>query len=263
MLDRMILRPTRDPIDPLSKTRVLLSGPDGVVECFVGRTGEGWDEAFSQMPDLLVVKFPGTGGRAERATAFPGNVLGKVRCEIWTLNPPGYGGSEGKPSLRTIGEVSLECFDQIVESVSQRGPSKVDSTIWLTGNSLGCVTAMRVASDRSEVDALILRNPPPLIDVVKRVARGYPLGRLTDPVAESLPDTMNLLITAPKVNRPAVLIQSLADELVPPSLQQKVIDAYAGEIDLVALDGLSHGGVPNERQQERIAGAVEQLWARM
>ena len=133
----------------------------------------------------------------------------------------------------------------------------------LCGNSLGCATALHVAAairpDRGRT-SMILRNPPPLIPVVKRVARRYPLGRLIDPVAEVLDDRMNATLTASCVDLPAVFLQSQLDSLVPPELQTQVVDAFAGEKQVVVLKGLEHDGLPDESQENDIRRSLEWLW---
>lgn len=269
LLDRMVLRPTRHPIDFAPKQRVVLDGPQGVLECFVGRVGKSTDDQDTlcdqASADLLVLKFPGTGGRAERSSLAPAAGFDDVESDIWTWNPPGYGGSGGRPSLQTLGASALTFFDAVVKRYRDSRP-----TIWLTGNSLGCVIAMYVASQRTSqqstehatVDAIVLRNPPPLIDVVKRVARRYPLGWLSDAIPETLCDDMNLMVTSPLVDRPAVLIQSMADDLVPPSIQQKVVDAYGGSMEVIHLEGVNHAGLPDDSQQAMINAAVQKLWRR-
>jgi pimeloyl-ACP methyl ester carboxylesterase len=136
--------------------------------------------------------------------------------------------------------------------------------IWLCGNSLGCATALHVAAvlrPDPKRTAIILRNPPPLIHVVKRVANRYPLGRLIDAVADTLDDRMNAALTAPRVDLPAVFLQSERDSLVPPSLQTKIIDAFAGEKQVVVLEGLEHDGLPDESQERDIRRALEWLWS--
>ena len=264
LLDRMVLRPTRHPIDYSPRTRIVFDGPAGPMECFGGLCQEPsrpfGGETIDKPPELLVVKFNGTGGRAENVSTFPANMLDGRLCEIVSWNPPGYGNSAGKTSLRTLSDVALNFFDQVLQAREAYFSGESAPKIWVTGNSLGCITAMRVASERAEVDAVVLRNPPPLVEVVKRVARTYPLGRLTDKIPESLVDEMNLLVTAPLTYCPALVIQSGSDELVPPELQQLVIDAYGGSVELVVLDGLSHNGMPDQQQSAFIAEAVKKLW---
>ena len=107
---------------------------------------------------------------------------------------------------------------------------------------------------------MILRNPPPLIPVVKRIARQYPLGRLIDAVADTLDDRMNAIVTASQVDLPAVFLRSQLDSLVPPAMQSLVIDPYVGDKQIVELDGLEHDGIPDDAHELQIRDALRWLW---
>ena len=256
LLDRMVLRPSRDSLDHEPQQRVVLRWQNRPLECFVRRNHDA-DTA----PDVLVLKFPGTAGRAERSSDFPLGMLPDLRGAIWTWNPPGYGGSGGTASLDQIAEAAVGFWHQVTD-----GEADPHTPILLCGNSLGCVSALRVAacaaSDHHRT-GLILRNPPPLIPVVKRVADKYPLSRWVGPIAESLCDRMNAVITASQVPCPAVFLQSELDTLVPPAMQRQVIEAYAGEKTTVVLDGLSHGGLPADSHVKDIEKAIDWLWHRV
>ena len=226
----------------------------GDLETFVHRS-----KTTAEQTDLVVLKFPGTAGRAERSSRFPAD-LGSVEsypfesADVWTWNPPGYGRSSGRASLASVALASLEFWRQVTEMYSNPA-----TRIWLCGNSLGCVAALHVAASIRpcpEKTSMILRNPPPLIPVVKGVARQYPLGRLIDAVAESLDDRMNATITASQVDLPAVFLQSERDSLVTPRMQTEVVNAYAGKHQVVELEGLEHDGIPNDRQGDRYSSRL-------
>jgi alpha-beta hydrolase superfamily lysophospholipase len=105
-----------------------------------------------------------------------------------------------------------------------------------------------------------MRNPPPLIPVVKNIARQYPLGRWMDPVVETLCDAMNAMLSAPRVNLPAVFLQSELDTVVTRLHQNELIDAYAGPRRVVLMEGLSHSDVATEIHEPLIRESLEWLW---
>jgi pimeloyl-ACP methyl ester carboxylesterase len=253
LLDRMVLRPTRHPIEHPSLRREVLKFADHDLECFVQRNYVG-----DQLPDLLVLKFPGTAGRAERSSPFPLAIMSGHRVESWTWNPPGYGRSEGTASLPNIAEAAVEFWRQATTRRCHDG-----TTTWLCGNSLGCLAALHVAAS-SQLDpsghGLILRNPPPLHSVVKRILRNYPLGHLLDPVVDSLCPSMNALETAKNTHLPAVFLQSELDSLVLPDDQNQVIASYRGPVRVVVMEGLEHDGIANDDQMIRIADSIQWLW---
>ncbi|MCG8649585.1 MAG: lysophospholipase [Pirellulales bacterium] len=256
LLDRLVLRPSRKPIEHPFKQRVMLSSRARPLECFVQRNH---DEETS--PEVLILKFPGTAGRAERSTSFPRELLPPLPASIWTWNPPGYGRSAGRASLGRMADASLDFLDQVL-----RREGSPTTPVMLCGNSLGCATTLHVAASQSRPPnqlGLVLRNPPPLVPVVKKIASRYPLGKLIDPIAESLCHRMNAVVTANGVLAPAVFLQSERDTLVPPDFQQFVIDAYAGRKQVVVMHGLTHGGVATESHEGEIREAMGWLWNQM
>ena len=251
LMDRFVLRPTRHSIPHQPKRCERLRCGEWEIESFV--------QSFcpeGRSPDLLVLKFPGTGGRGERATEFPATFLPGVACELRTWNPPGYGNSSGRASLTILPAVAREYLRQVLEKTDRS-----ITRVWLVGNSLGCVTSLALASKAEfPIDGVILRNPPPLIEVVKREARRYPLGFLVDSICDSLYPEMNALLTARDVSVPTLMFQSELDELVPPESQMRVYDALSGPKRMMVLEGIGHSGIPGEDQHEPIADSIRWLW---
>ncbi len=137
--------------------------------------------------------------------------------------------------------------------------------IWLCGNSLGCNVALHVASKidhRGASVGLVLRNPPALIPVIMRIADRYPMGCFVRKIAEELCDEMNAMKTAPLVSYPAVFMQSGEDEVVPPSIQNELIQVYGGDRRVVHLAGLRHAGLANPEQEVLIQSEIRWLWER-
>ncbi len=253
LLDRLVLEPSRDPIDPGAQRRELLSFDGQALETFVQSNTED-----DLPPDLVVLKFPGTAGRAERSTDFPMSMLPGFRVRMWTWNPPGYGGSSGRATMSSITKAAVAFRQQVVERVATS-----ETRVWLCANSLGCATALHVAAGIGPGEnryGIMLRNPPPLDAVFKHIANRYPLGKLAHSIGDALCNEMNAVTTASRTSWPAVILQSGSDTLVPPKLQQQVIDAYAGPKRLVCMTGLDHGGPPEEEHIPLIQDAIAWLW---
>ena len=253
LLDRMVLRPSRQPLEFIPQQRVMLCKGSTPIECFVQTNFDA--DRFT--PELVVLKFPGTAGRAERSGPFPMSVLSSLRIAMWTWNPPGYGRSKGRASLQKIGESAVEFWHQVSERYPHNPPT------WLCGNSLGCVTALNVAA---KTDAspnrcgVVLRNPPPLKLVFKRVARTYPLGIWAGPLVDNLCDSMDAMLTAQQCHLPAVFLQSERDMLVPALYQNRLIRTYRGPKRTVIMEGLGHDCVATESHQPRIEKSIRWLW---
>ncbi|MCM2370835.1 alpha/beta hydrolase [Aporhodopirellula aestuarii] len=224
-------------------------------------------------PQTLLLKFPGTAGRAERSSAFPANLvpphddnryhdLGN-HYEAWTWNPPGYGRSSGRATLKSFAPAAETFASQVLEA--RFAPN---TQVWICGNSLGCLPALSlaarldqwrpndVAKDRF---SLWLRNPPHLSDVVLGVADRYAARRLMKPVISRIPDSLHAIESASRSQIPAVFLMSERDELVLPTIQQKIHAAYAGEHRIVTLADLDHGGLIDEQHREEVERAAKWL----
>ncbi|WP_164103488.1 alpha/beta hydrolase [Candidatus Laterigemmans baculatus] len=275
LANRLILRPSRHAIEasglqacaiPLAATGVV---PAGTLECFAARQCPGSElprgdsraegsRAFpvesSEPPELLILKLPGTAGRAERSTLFPASLLGHRTAEVWTCNPPGYGRSTGRASLAAVAAAAVHFFDWVA---ARRRDQR--TVVWLCGNSLGSATALHVAASR-RVDGLVLRNPPPLVDLVRLRGGWWNLVGGGNWVASGIPHEMDAVATATGVFAPIVFIESGADTLVPPSLQQHIRDAHPGPQRTVQLAGAEHDTPLSEADRPAIREAVGWLW---
>lgn len=293
VLNRCVLRPTRHHLDPVQQIRCQLTGdgpsfspldcfvhPDPVWKCqHVDRSDvsqrDGWtlsDFGDVPRPDVLVLKFPGTAGRAERSTAAPADWLTTPTktwsvaasatkpptTEVWTWNPPGYGKSPGKACLSGYVPAAERFARLVVQSRARE-----DSMVWLVGNSLGCLPALALGSRPTWSDGhhvgLWLRNPPDLATVVRRIARRWYAERWMTRVTDRLPAELRSLETASECRFPAVFLMSELDTLVPPDVQKTVQDAYAGDKKVVPLPGIGHDGLLDDRHLDNVAAAAAWL----
>ena len=258
----MVLRPSRNVLDFGTQQRWDIKVDGHSLEYFSQDFGEE-----KNGHDLVIVKFPGTSGRAERSSVFPGNLLdssgenssadaSNVSGLVLTWNPPGYGRSGGRSSLAKMMTAGKRFFSEVLDRHAD------GAIVWLCGNSLGCNVALSIAADdmSQRIGGMILRNPPPLIPVVQRVASKYPMGKYIRPIAESLVREMNAEKTAPQSTAPAVFLKSMSDNLVPPKMQDRLIETYGGPNRVVSMDGLEHDGIPNDEHQKLISEALVWLW---
>jgi len=253
ILSRMILRPSSHPLDHGEQSRVMLPSRLGPLETFFRDS-----DPPTETPDLVILKFPGTAGRAERSTTFPTEFLGSRGVHLWTWNPPGYGKSAGRASLENIANSARFFYDEVVKKYDSSDGSR--PPIWMVGNSLGCATALGVAAHAAfKPSGLVLRNPPPLDHVVRHVAKKYPLGRFVKSITDRLDEAMNALLTAPKVDVPALFFQSEFDTLVLPEMQKMIRDVYAGPKYLVELKGLGHDGMIDEDHLVEVRRGIDWL----
>ena len=110
--NRMILDNSRDYVDPEERVRVPITAGDDEFEAWL------WKSEYE--PDLFVLKFPGTGGRAERGGPHPAEVILPERHEVWTINPPGYGTSEGSACITKMAATCEAVSPKLSRSVLSR-----------------------------------------------------------------------------------------------------------------------------------------------
>ncbi len=252
LLDRLVLRPTRTPITQHCQKRSVVQLGKSSIEFYIQKNFN-----VGKNPDLLILKFPGTAGRAERSSPFPCDHFTDVNVEIWTWNPPGYGRSEGKARLENIAATATKFYNYARDSYGKH------PVLWLMGNSLGCLSALCVAAetDAGLETGIVLRNPPPLIPVVKKFARKYHLAWTINSVAASLCDPMNAMLTAPRCHSPALFLQSELDTLVPVHLQNEIIKLYGGESHTVVLEGIGHDDKLTVDHQVQVIDKLRWLWS--
>ena len=246
-LDRMSLRPTRTPIrrDELQRHRLELG--QGTIELF------SWDAinggALSadaglngaSFPAWEVIKFVGSGGRAERVTSHPLDLLSEQPGRIWIAHPPGYGGSPGPARLEDFYPAARAVYDYVASRAAPQSP------LVLMGGSLGATVALRLAA---EVDCagLILRDIATIRSVILRRYRG--LGPAAHWFARLVPPSLNAARAAARCRAPALIVVSRLDRIVPSDCQQRVVRAYAGPHRVVRVASDHLGPLPPDDAQD-------------
>ena len=246
--DRCIFCPTTDKLPIEGKQRRAIPFRGGEIEVWIQRT-EAADE-----PQSFVLKLAGTGGRAERATLHPFEAWPDLTGEVWAPNPPGYGGSTGPATLGTFAAAAETVFQDL--STTARG-----RPIVVAGNSLGTTTALYLAARYPSIAGLILRNPPPLRELIRGKFGWRTLGLASLLVGSRIPAELDSIANARLAKMPAVILTSLKDRMVPPAIQRHVIDAYAGPKRVVSLEGADHAFELTEAQQREYLAALHWLRA--
>jgi len=243
--DRILLHPTSEPLEtPAARKVIRLDDAD--LELWTIRAKEAPEGA----PAVYVLSFIGKGDRAERWAVSESEVWRRQKAEIWAVNYPGYGGSSGPPGLSRIPPAALAAFDEIRGTAAGR-------PVLVSGNSLGSAAALWVAANRP-VDGVVLRNPPPLRELILGRHGWWNLWLGAWIVTLQIPPELDSLANGRKASAPAVFILSRNDRIVPPSYQQDVVDAYGGEKTVVPVEG-GHSHRPNPRDMETLSGALRRL----
>jgi pimeloyl-ACP methyl ester carboxylesterase len=218
--DRLVLRPTRDPLPLEDKIAELMPYGQHQLEVLKMRVGNGPPQAY-------ILKFGGNGSRAERAEAHPGEIWPRLNAEVWAVNYPGYGNSTGRASLRAL----VRSADSIYEHMAAVARGK---PILVTGNSLGTTCTLYLAA-RRPIAGILMRNPPPLKQLIVGHHGWWNLWLGARVVAAGLPRELDSITNAARCHVPAVFVMSGRDRVVPPQYQKLIHAAYAGP-KIIVLD---------------------------
>ena len=247
LADRLILCPSTHSIDPGEKRCEKIPLEDSFVEAWIQEflTENGPPEK------LAIVKFPGTAGRAERSGVHPAELLPGFSSQICAINPPGYGGSPGPASVKKI----VGCANAVYEYLYSGGHSR----ILVTGNSLGCLAALYLAANYP-VDGMLLRNPPPIHQLIKNRPRysAWSFG-LSSWIADEVPIELDAIENADRCSCPCLFVQSEKDRIVPVKYQDQIIGAYQGAKQVFRILGADHHEMVGDDQAEAYVEAVAWL----
>jgi pimeloyl-ACP methyl ester carboxylesterase len=245
LTDILVLRPTRHPIAAEHKTRHALAFAGGEVELWRHRSGP--DDGGE--PDLVLLKFGGAGGRAERATEHPADYWPDLRADVWAFNPPGFGGSSGRASLQSLAELATLAYEHVCRETDPR-------RLVVTGNSLGGVIALYLAA-RHPVSGLLLRNSPPLRELIVDRFGWWNFWLGARLIARQIPAELDAVANAARVTAPALFLSARRDRIVWPRHQELIIDAYAGEKRVLPLAEADHGSALTEAEQREYARLLD------
>lgn len=230
--DSAVLRPSVDPIECGEGTCRRIRWKIGDVELFVRRNYR--DEALE--PEAYLVKFSGTGGRAERSSIHPVDLATDVRFEVWCVNPPGYGNSAGPARMRHFAAAA----DAVIEIIAEEANGR---PILTSGNSLGTTMALYLGT-RPEVSGVWFRNPPPLRQLIGETHAWWNAGLISRGVGRAVPKTLDSTENAAKCDKPGLWVCSLQDRVVPVRYQRMIADAYAGQLFKAELARADHADPP-------------------
>ncbi len=227
--NRLMLSPSRFAIDTFGKTRRAILFQNGELEVWIGRPRQ----TVTATPQLIVLKFPGMAGRAEWSSLSPLDQWDDLDAEVWSVNYPGFGGSSGRADVSLLAPIAERMWHAIRETFPF-------AKILVNGNSLGACLALFVAA-RFPVDGLLLRNPPPIRNLIREQRRynwwNFGIGRL---IAEYFPDELDPIANAAKSNSPALYVQSQLDTLVPCAFQDRIILAHRGLKQVFVVPNADH-----------------------
>ncbi len=193
--DRLLLHPSTDPIPVPGAIRERLTNPAGpALEVLTARTRA----ARGGEPEAFVLSFCGNAERAEWSVQRVAENWSRHPVEVWAVNYPGFGNSDGPARLSSIPATSLQAYDELRRRAKGR-------PIFLSGLSLGTTAALHVAANRP-VAGLVLHNPPPMRTLILRRYGWWNLWLVAGPIALQVPRELDSLPNASRCTVPAVFV---------------------------------------------------------
>jgi uncharacterized protein len=246
--DRLLLHPSTAPSDAHGAERRMIVVQERSVEVWVGRSPGMEKTGEAKVFDL---EFCGNATRAEWIAQYVADRWREMAVEVWVMNYPGFGGSQGPAKLDQIGPDALGVFDEMKKVAANR-------PIVVSGSSLGTAVALYVASNR-QVKGMVLQNPPPLQEML---LEKY-LWVLPAVVVGQIPEELNSLKSAPQVKAPAIFILAGKDHTVPPKYQQMVVNAYGGEKHIMPMPEADHNTLVKGADDVRLQTELDWLCAKL
>jgi hypothetical protein len=227
--DRLILFPTKGPIDTGRAVRRTIPFQNGVLEVWTAQSGRARELGRA---DVFILRFYGNADRADRWVALEAEMWNDRAVEIWGMNYPGFGGSTGPARLARIGPAAVAAFDELQRQAAR-------TPIVAYGASIGATAALHLGTQRP-VAGLILHNPPPLREMILRQFGWWNLWLLAGPVALQIPRDLDSIANSKASRAPAVFFLAEKDEVVAPRFHRLVVNRYAGEKRVIELPGAYH-----------------------
>jgi uncharacterized protein len=226
---RLLLFPPAPVDDAAPAQRVMIAHPEGAIETI---------RAVNPGAKAVVLRFYGNGAQATGADVFAeAQTFGAWPIELWGVNYPGYGKSDGGASLAGVARAAEIAFDE----AQHRG-----LPIYVLGTSMGTVAALHVARVRA-VSGLLLINPPPLRQLILGRYGWWNLWLGAGPVALGVPSSLDSVENAQSIKCSTVVITSEQDSVVPVTYQDRVFQALAGKKQRFTVPGADHNdAVPAE-----------------
>jgi uncharacterized protein len=226
LVSRGFLRPSHHYL-PCRKDELLIKAPWGVVQVwreYSDPMGRGAKE-----PEAYFLRFLGSRGRAEMATLDPADRLDEIAAEVWTVNPPAFGRTTGPANLERYADCALLAMNQMRSHADGK-------PIWVCGKSIGTAAALLAAADGGAA-GVILRNVMPVRELLRRRYSWHTAGLSRYAIAPAIPNRLDSIANARRIDVPGLFVVSKADRLVPPRYQHEVISAYGGSSAVLNVAG--------------------------
>lgn len=244
----LVLGWNNERIDPQGAARKAVVVQGKSVEVWVSRS----PGAQGREPRAFLLLFVGKMDRADRWVAAVAASWRDKPVEVWSMNYPGSGGSEGPVSIDRVAPDALAVYDSLRREAGSR-------PIFIQGNSFGTTAALCVAAQRP-VRALFLHNPPPLRQLILGEYSWWNFGLISRHIAAEVPPELDSIANAARSSAPAVFVFAEADEVVPHPYHLMVYNAYSGPKSAILIPHGHHNDPLRRETVEQLAIERDRLW---
>ncbi|HWE97557.1 MAG TPA: alpha/beta hydrolase [Tepidisphaeraceae bacterium] len=248
--DALVLGSNHEKIDAGKARRRIVHADGRAVECWVARSPGAMEPGHP--PAAYVLVFIGKGDRADRWIAPVAGAWGAKPVELWGMNYPGSGGTDGPTQLSSVVPDALATYDAVRREAGRR-------PIFVQAGSFGTSVGLAVAA-RRPVAGLILQNPPPLRQLILGYYGWWNLWLLAVPAAQQIPPDLDSIANAANVHSPAVFILAGNDVIIPPYYHELVVSAYAGPKRRIDIPGGGHDGGLTREAAAELSKGIDWLW---
>jgi len=175
------------------------------------------------------------GGRSEEVSWVTDFASTLVGIHALFVNYRGYGESGGCPSEHALFSDALELYDWL-----GRQPGVDPARMAVIGRSLGSGVAAYVAARRHIAAAVLITPYDSILELARRRYRWLPVRMLLKHRFESVR-------FAYLAKSPALVLLAECDEVVPHEHTFRLIEAWAGEKQVVVIPGSDHCNVQEKR----------------
>jgi hypothetical protein len=224
----LVLGENHQTIDPDGARQQILRVNGRAIDCWTARS----PGAARREPVAYVLLFTGKGDRVDRWITAVAIGWGDRPVEVWGMNYPGSGASDGPVQLKLVAPSALTVFDALQKVAGQR-------PIFIEGASFGTTPALFLAAHRP-IAGIVLHNPPPLRQLLLGNYGWWNLWLVAGPIALQIPGDLDSVANAAKSSARCVFILSEADQIIPPGYHELVVQAYTGPKRVIRMPGANH-----------------------
>jgi pimeloyl-ACP methyl ester carboxylesterase len=247
--DQLAMNPSTHPLDTHGAERRTFVHDGRLIEFYVALSP---GTAAAGQPQAYMLEFCGNSQRAETIATQRAARWGTRAVEVWVMNYPGFGRSDGPARLQSIPSAALAAYDHLAIDAGSR-------PIFVAGYSLGTAVAIFVAAHRPAA-GLILQSPPPIQSLILDHYGWWNLWLIAWPTARQIPDELDSMSNGSHASAPALFVLSGRDSIVPIEYQRRVVDAYAGPKQILLMTNATHDSAIPPSEEARVRANLDWLW---